>query len=328
MSVDCKPLVSVIIPTYNRCEYVCKLIDSILESDYKEWECIIVDNASTDETGSKLKKRFHDSRIKYILLKENYMAAGGRNAGIKEAKGELLLFIDNDNVISSNMITVLVKSITEKNAGLMGAMTVNVRDNKRTIWATKITFNKYTSRFLVCNSDVDYPLYGLDQFYDTLSVPNCFMVSKDAIKDIGGFDKQYFAMYEESDFSFRLIRAGYKAYICTEALTYHYGALSKGESSELRFLGIEQSLRAYHFSKNRSIFMKKYTDSFIQKLVFFLIFSNVFTVYYVYKALKNKRSDIAKYIIKGTVCGYFTKVSKEIYVPIGEMVYNETTILA
>ena len=114
-------LVSVIIPTYNRAEMLCKCVDSILNSTYDNLEVIIVDNNSSDETRELVESKYAaDERVLLISLKENLMAAGGRNEGIKRAKGEYLLLVDNDNIVERNMIELLVAEMSkDKKIGLV-----------------------------------------------------------------------------------------------------------------------------------------------------------------------------------------------------------------
>jgi len=88
-------LVSIIIPTYNRREMLKEAIDSVLAQDYAEKEIIIVDDGSTDGTRDLTKE--YQGRIKYIYT-ENSGVSAARNIGIKEAKGELIAFLDSDDL--------------------------------------------------------------------------------------------------------------------------------------------------------------------------------------------------------------------------------------
>jgi len=91
-----RPLVSVILPTYNRASLLPRAIKSVLDQTYKNFELIIVDDNSTDNT-KKIVNDFKDERIKYIWHKENKGAAASRNTGIKMAKGEYIAFQDSDD---------------------------------------------------------------------------------------------------------------------------------------------------------------------------------------------------------------------------------------
>ena len=91
------PLVSVILPTYNRKDLVGKSIQSVLSQTYRQFELIIIDDASTDGT-EKVIKEFSDSRIVYLTHSENKGGSAARNTGINTAKGEFIAFQDSDDI--------------------------------------------------------------------------------------------------------------------------------------------------------------------------------------------------------------------------------------
>lgn len=92
-----EPLVSVIIPTYNRGRLILDSINSVLNQTYKNIELIVVDDCSTDDT-EKTVKSIDDSRIKYIKLEKNLGACVARNKGIEISRGEFIAFNDSDDL--------------------------------------------------------------------------------------------------------------------------------------------------------------------------------------------------------------------------------------
>lgn len=90
------PYFSVVIPTYNRADYISKTIDSVLTQDFQSFELIIVDDGSTDDTGSVV-GRYQDNRIRYIC-QANAERAAARNVGIRNAKGTYVTFLDSDDI--------------------------------------------------------------------------------------------------------------------------------------------------------------------------------------------------------------------------------------
>lgn len=90
-----KPFFSVIIPTYNRKKFLKKALDSVLEQTFGDYELIIVDDGSTDDTGSLIKS-LNDKRVKYVW-QENKGPSGARNRGIKESVAEWICFLDSDD---------------------------------------------------------------------------------------------------------------------------------------------------------------------------------------------------------------------------------------
>lgn len=92
-----KELVSIIMPSYNTAKYISETIDSVLAQTYQNWELIIVDDCSTDDTDSVI-GRFCDERIRYLKNEKNSGAAVSRNRALREAKGRWIAFLDSDDL--------------------------------------------------------------------------------------------------------------------------------------------------------------------------------------------------------------------------------------
>lgn len=95
-------LISIIIPTYNRSEYLTECLNSVLNQNYKHWECLVIDDGSTDDT-EQVVKRFvnSDSRIKYFKRTRNYKpgGCGARNYGLDLSTGDYINWFDSDDVM-------------------------------------------------------------------------------------------------------------------------------------------------------------------------------------------------------------------------------------
>lgn len=96
MIQSAKPMISVIIPTYNRAHLVGRAIQSVLDQTYRDFEIIVVDDASIDNT-EEVVAGFNDGRIRYIRRRENRGGSAARNTGIKEAKAKFIAFLDSDD---------------------------------------------------------------------------------------------------------------------------------------------------------------------------------------------------------------------------------------
>ena len=95
---DMKPLVSVVIPAYNRARTIAKAIVSVQAQTFTDWEIIVVDDGSKDETCSIVERLAHaDPRIRLLRHQQNKRAQAARNTGIKAAKGEWISFLDSDD---------------------------------------------------------------------------------------------------------------------------------------------------------------------------------------------------------------------------------------
>jgi glycosyltransferase involved in cell wall biosynthesis len=90
------PMVSIVLPTYNRAELVGRAIRSVLNQTYKDFELLVVDDGSTDATKAEV-ARIHDPRLRYLGLEQNRGAAAARNVGIRHTTGRFLAFQDSDD---------------------------------------------------------------------------------------------------------------------------------------------------------------------------------------------------------------------------------------
>lgn len=90
-------LVSIIMPSYNTAKFIKETVDSVLSQTYTNWELIIVDDCSTDNT-DEIVSQFEDGRIKYIKNEKNSGAAVSRNRALREAKGKWIAFLDSDDL--------------------------------------------------------------------------------------------------------------------------------------------------------------------------------------------------------------------------------------
>lgn len=91
-------LVSIIMPSYNTGRFIKETIDSVLAQSYSDWELIIVDDCSTDNTDEIVKPYLADARIRYIKNDTNSGAAVSRNRALREAKGRWIAFLDSDDL--------------------------------------------------------------------------------------------------------------------------------------------------------------------------------------------------------------------------------------
>ena len=292
--------VSVIIPTFNRCEDVMRLLESLCKSTYRDFEIILVDNASTESFSAVVDAwKENDIPLQYVRLEKNMMAAGGRNAGIHYASGEFLCFIDSDNIVDSDMLLHLVETMDEdKQIGMVGPLMLYYKKPDR-IWFAGNDINMVTSKTTYWNKEQSMNSVHLDEIFETDHIPNLMMVRKSVQEQIGDFDESYYIMYEEADYAWRIRNAGYKIVVCASAVTYHNCYLQEEiVDNEMRKLGCENAQRTYHFSKNRGVFIRRYAPWY-GKIAYFCCFRFVFAVIYCGIAIKNGRSDIAKAWWKG-----------------------------
>ena len=105
-----RPLVTVVIPTYNHAQYLRRALSSVVNQTYVNWEAIVIDNHSTDNT-DEVMENFIRPNIVYLKIHNNGVIAVSRNAGIREARGDWIAFLDSDDWWENNKLSESVKYI-------------------------------------------------------------------------------------------------------------------------------------------------------------------------------------------------------------------------
>lgn len=298
--------ISVVIPTFNRAEMACRCVKSVLAADTAgcKIETIVVDDCSPDAT-SELIAAECGGAVKILRNEKNSFQAVSRNRGAAAATGDWLLFLDDDNILEKNVFAELLKAFAAKpRAGLIAPVAVHrTRGEGGLVWSLGSGFGRWTSMprdFMAGVPEKDIPRDRT--LFPTTYYPNGFMVTRAAFAAAGGFDESYEQIFEESDFGWKIMEAGFEEYVCATAVTNHYGFLEPGCTPELRRLGIEKPYRTYCFARNRLRFARKHFN-LPQVLSVSLVFAPLSAVYYCGKALAHRRPDIALAYLKGTVAG-------------------------
>lgn len=112
------PLISVIVPCYNQALYIDECLQSVYDQTYPNWECIIVNDGSSDNTEEIAKEWVRkDSRFEYVY-KENGGLSSARNAGLDISKGEFVYFLDSDDCVDNKVLEILFTSLTSTNSDI------------------------------------------------------------------------------------------------------------------------------------------------------------------------------------------------------------------
>ena len=307
---------SIIMPVYKvKPEYLIAAIESILELVRRTGsaELVTLDDCSPDGTAAMMRDRFGgDARVKCVRNDVNSFQAVSRNRGAACAKGEWLLFLDDDNILDSRALVELLACFERhKDAGLVAPLSVHRRPGKENlVWTLGSDFSRWTSRPRDVGANLPFerlPAEPADR--PTTYSPNAFMMPRALYEELGGMDERYVQIFEESDFGWRVVESGRTAWIATRARTWHLGFLEPGCVSELRALGIEKPYRTYCFARNRMRFARRHF-SFLQALSVALVFAPLSVLYYGCVALKNRRPAIALAYLRGTFVGIFTPGTK------------------
>lgn len=113
MKSDCG-LVSIIMPSFNTEDYIVESISSVIKQTYEDWELIIVDDCSTDNSIDIIKS-FHEARIKLLQNKKNLGAAISRNCALREARGKWIAFLDSDDIWASEKLEKQIDFMMKNN---------------------------------------------------------------------------------------------------------------------------------------------------------------------------------------------------------------------
>jgi GT2 family glycosyltransferase len=225
-------LVSIIIVTYNGKSHLEKCLESLSKIKYQNLEIIIIDNHSTDGSLEFIQTKYPD--IKTINLDDNYGFAEPNNIAVKTAMGKYLLFLNNDTVVNSNFVEELLNAMNQD---------------------PQVAISQ--SMLLKPNGDIDSSgdfIDTLGRAYSSKIRPTSIqyilsargasmMVRKDIFLRLGGFDKSFFASYEDVDIGWRAWLWGYKVVLAPSSIVYHTGGQTiKQLDSLIMFHAVKNSM--------------------------------------------------------------------------------------
>lgn len=146
--IDKIPFFSIIIPVFNRKEKISIAIQSVLDQSFNNWELLVIDDNSSDNT-SEVIKSFKDPRISYFKNNKNFGAAYSRNRGIEKAKGEIISFLDSDDQFFPDFLTKTFLFFQNKSRDIgfcwTGLKVKYTSKTKEEIWNPKIKNSAYYS---------------------------------------------------------------------------------------------------------------------------------------------------------------------------------------
>lgn len=147
MSLKQEPLVSIIMPAYNADSYIGEAVASVIDQSYANWELLIIDDGSTDNTQVALSE-FSDHRIKQFKLSDNQGVSIARNVGLQNLEGEYYTFLDADDVLPKDSILARL-SVFDRHPGLAfvdgSVSTLDVKmQRKLTTWTPDFKGNPHT----------------------------------------------------------------------------------------------------------------------------------------------------------------------------------------
>lgn len=283
--------ISYIIPTYNRKNDLIEHIRSVKKSTYKNMEIIVVDNASTDGTVQVVKKLFSD--VKVIQSKINLSAAGGRNLGMKNVSktSSYLLLMDDDVVIEPDTITKLYEAINDRPEYAASTGKILYYEKPTVVQLAGSSVGLITS-LNRANTGPDDGRF--DKPCDCFA-GGAMLIKRQIAEKVGFYDEIYRRLYEDADYSVRVIRTGKKILYVPDARIYHKAHILDGKSATNRWLS-----GAYYTARNKIIFMRKHSSCFF---CFLFLFYPIFLLFYTYQSVRFSRIDALVNFYKGTFAG-------------------------
>lgn len=251
-------LVSIIVPCFNHSRFIAEAIDSILSQTYQHFECIIVDDGSTDDTVNIVNKYVDgDDRVRYIF-QDNSGPAVARNTGLINSKGKYIQFLDADDIIVKDKIYKQVIEFEAKphlDIIYSEYICFDDEDPNKTWTYSRVVFEGSPCNDLAAN-------WG-----KSLSIPiHCFLYKKTCFERWGLFDSKFLKSHEDWDLHLTFAFAGAKyGYVPGQLSLYRVCKNSRARDAESMLKGEIILLKKYLFRPklpffSRLIFFKRYIE--------------------------------------------------------------------
>jgi GT2 family glycosyltransferase len=225
------PFVSVIIVNYEGLKWLKLFMSQLIQTSYPRFEVIVVDNGSRDGSVEYLQGKF--KQVKIIKLSENKGYASGTNVGVKEAKGDVLAFLNNDIEVTPEWLSdAVAKLYSHDNIGAVQCKSM-LHGSKDIIDSIGLSIDRCNVALIIGRNERDTGQY------DHLSEIGAFsggamLIRKELFEKLGGFDETYFMYFEDVDLSWRLKMTDYKISPAPASIVYHVGSASSGIITKTR----------------------------------------------------------------------------------------------
>lgn len=203
-----EPLVSVIMPCYNSASYIGRAIDSVIRQTYRNWELLIGDDASTDDTGSII-KRYKDHRIKQFHFQHRSGAVTVRNSLIRRSKGDFIALQDADDFSQDARLAMQINELqTHSTVGMVGCQVAYVKKNGKIL--------------RISEKPLNYRDVNLKIMHENAFCGPTMMMRREVLEAVGGAYRECFngLSYEDYDLSL-LIAQKYECYNLPDVLYFY-----------------------------------------------------------------------------------------------------------
>lgn len=284
--------VGIVLVNYNGEKFQNECIRTLKNQTYKNYEIIVVDNNSSDNSVKNLKEEFPD--VTLIETGENAGVAKGNNIGIKYALKndcEYVLLLNNDTEVDKNLIKYLVK---EANESTLVTCKMYYYKPGNMIWCSggKINWDKATTTHFG-DGEIDQGQYNENQYVE-YTPTCCLLIHRKVFEDVGLMDEKYFMYYDDTDFCVRVNKKGYKILYNHEAFLFHKVSSSSGGKTSLTTLYYGDRNRLYFidkFYKNNTKVKIYYYSTRILKLINWMIKGEKSKVSTLIRAIRDYKSN-------------------------------------
>lgn len=215
------PKVTILIPNYNGKRWLKQLLRTIDKCTYPNYEILIVNNGSTDDSADFLAKNY--PKVGVLELKKNRGYAGANNLGVKKASGKYVLLLNNDTQVTPNFLEPLVEKM-ERDPKI-GAVQPQIRHMVRRDLIDSIgsffTFTGFLYHYGYFQPH-RYKKYQKELFLYSVKGA-CFLIKRKNYMDLGGIDESFVTYVEESDLCHRILLSGKTIIYVPECFVYHFG---------------------------------------------------------------------------------------------------------
>jgi GT2 family glycosyltransferase len=264
-----KPLISIIILNYNAGNLLIDCISSIEKSIYTNFEIILVDNVSKDNSHKKCKEKF--PIIKLIENKENLGYCEGNNVGLRIAKGKFIVILNPDTIVDSNWLDELLKAYQNNGEGLYQPKFLATSDNSMLL-STGQMIQVFGFGYSRSKGDKDEKLFEKLEQIDYAS-GTCLFTSKNILEKIGLFDPFLFAFHDDLELCWRAALNKIKSFYVPKSIVYHPVEGTSFKWSPLKFKLMERNRKYCLLTLyDRSTFFKMLPALFMVDIAVFFFY--------------------------------------------------------
>jgi GT2 family glycosyltransferase len=221
------PDVSIVIVTWNGRHHLDTCLDAVAAQRGVATETILVDNGSTDGTADYVRMRF--PWVKLVSLAENRGFAGGNNAGVRQATGRFVAFLNNDTSADSNWVRALRSGIDEPGGFVLVTSRIVYMHDPNVIDSAGDSVLRWGGAFKRHHGEAVSVAASTDEVFGVCGA--ACMMPKAVFEEIGGFDEDFFASHEDVDLSYRARLHGYRCRYVADAVVRHVGSATLGKVS-------------------------------------------------------------------------------------------------